>query len=249
MTETRTLAERMASAMARLDPPAKNGRMVLQGKAIPYVVNDDLMESLRPALATEGVAFSISVEEVRKGISDSVGIQLAVRLACAGEALEARAYGEGRTVPIAQTYAVKYWLLRTFLVGAGGEDDEVHQAALEEKPARPQARVSRQPEGERRVAQTGSTREAPATAFREDPGRKALLARLDEAFRVAFASGLEGEAAVEAKRQSLSTLAQSHPDMVPVVDGRPDLRSASNDQLQRLVAYAENQAGGQGEVL
>ena len=97
--ETRTLAERMAAAMAHIHPPPKAGKMVMQGKPIPYVTVDDLMEVLRPSLAAEGIAFSISVEDVRKGLADPVGVMLRVRLASAEEALEGNAYGEGRTFP------------------------------------------------------------------------------------------------------------------------------------------------------
>lgn len=132
--DQRTLAERMAAVMGRLVPPPKNGSMQMQGKRIPYVQNDDLMDCLRPALAAEGVAYSISVEDVRKGLADPVGVMLRVRLASAEEALEGNAYGEGRTFPIAQTYAVKYWLLRTFLVGSGGEDDEIANVEPEPDP-------------------------------------------------------------------------------------------------------------------
>lgn len=134
------LATRLAAAMARIKSVPKNGSMVMSGKKIPYVANDDLMEILRPILAAQGIALTISVDDVSKGISDSVGCMLTIRLACDEEVLESRAYGEGRTFPIAQTYAVKYWLLRSLLVGSG-EDDEGAAEPVMQTPARPRSDV------------------------------------------------------------------------------------------------------------
>jgi hypothetical protein len=237
--ETRTLAERMSAVMGRLQPPPKNGSMQMQGKRIPYVQNDDLMDSLRPALAAEGVAYSISVEDVRKGLVDPVAVMLNVRLASGEESLEAHAYGEGRTFPIAQTYAVKYWLLRTFLVGSGGEDDEIANVASE--PARNGGFRPTQPapQAERRVAQNGTTREAPPTAYREDDGRKSMRRRAWDALVRYYAEGAPAEQAQALVRTGLLGIAEDHPDMVPVVGGEPSLQTASNDQLQRLVAMVE----------
>jgi hypothetical protein len=236
--ETRSLAERMAAAMARIHPPPKAGKMMMQGKPIPYVTVDDLMEVLRPSLAAEGIAFSIDVQDVRKGLSDPVAVMLRVRLAAAEEALEASAYGEGRTYAIAQTYAVKYWLLRTFLVGSG-EDDEIANVATE--PARNGGAKLTQaaPQSERRVAQNGTTREAPPTAYREDDGRKSMRRRAWDALVRYYAEGAPAEQAQALVRTGLLGIAEDHPDMVPVVGGEPSLQTASNDQLQRLVAMVE----------
>lgn len=238
-----TLAERMAAVMGRLAPPPKNGRMVLQNKPIPYVQNDDLMDCLRPALAAEGVAYHISVNEVRKGLADPVGVLLDVRLACAGETLEARAYGEGRTFPIAQTYAVKYWLLRTFLVGSGGEDDEIANAHAQEKSGG-QAAKNGNGNGngaERRVQQNGNTRQAPATAYRDDEGRRAMMRQCLNLLHETYGQDLPQDEARSTIRSVLLGLAEDQPGMVPLVDGEPDLRKASNDQIQRLTAWVEAQ--------
>jgi hypothetical protein len=241
--ETRTLAERMAAVMGRLVPPPKNGSMQMQGKRIPYVQNDDLMDCLRPALAAEGVAYSISVEDVRKGLADPVGVMLRVRLAAAEEALVANAYGEGRTYAIAQTYAVKYWLLRTFLVGSG-EDDEIANVEPEPDPRpasnRRQAPAQQAPQQERRVAQNGTTREAPPTAYREDNGRAALRKRCWDVLVDYYADGAPPNQAKAVVRTGLLALAEDHPDMLPIVNGEPSLQTASNDQLQRLIGYVES---------
>jgi hypothetical protein len=241
--ETRTLAERMAAVMGRLVPPPKNGSMQMQGKRIPYVQNDDLMDCLRPALAAEGVAYSISVEDVRKGLADPVGVMLRVRLASAEEALEGNAYGEGRTYAIAQTYAVKYWLLRTFLVGSG-EDDEIANVEPEPDPRpasnRRQAPAQQAPQQERRVAQNGTTREAPPTAYREDNGRAALRKRCWDVLVDYYADGAPPNQAKAVVRTGLLALAEDHPDMLPIVNGEPSLQTASNDQLQRLIGYVES---------
>lgn len=238
----RGLAERMAAAMARLVPPPKNGSMVMQGKRIPYVTSDDLMECIRPALAAEGIAYSIDVQDVRKGVADPVAVMLGVRLACAEEVMEAHAYGEGRTFPIAQTYAVKYWLLRTFLVGSGGEDDELANCTPE--PTRRTSAQAPTPQAERRVAQNGTTREAPPTAYREDNGRAALRKRAWDALVAYYADGAPADHAKSLVQSGLRAIAEDHPDLVAMVDGEPTLQG-SNDQLQRLVAYIEGlgQAG------
>lgn len=244
--ETRTLAERMAAAMAHIHPPPKAGKMVMQGKNIPYVTVDDLMEVLRPSLAAEGIAFSIDVQDVRKGLSDPVAVMLRVRLAAAEEALVANAYGEGRTYAIAQTYAVKYWLLRTFLVGSG-EDDENANVEPEPRPAsnRRQAPVQVAPQQERRVAQNGTTREAPPTAYREDDGRAALRKRAWDVLVDYYAEGAPADQAKTIVRTGLLAIAEDHPDMLPVVDGEPSLKTASNDQLQRLIGYIQSLQPGE----
>lgn len=247
--DQRTLAERMAAVMGRLVPPPKNGSMQMQGKRIPYVQNDDLMDCLRPALAAEGVAYSISVEDVRKGLADPVGVMLRVRLASAEEALEGNAYGEGRTFPIAQTYAVKYWLLRTFLVGSGGEDDEIANVEPEPDPRpasnRRQAPAQQAPQQERRVAQNGTTREAPPTAYREDNGRAALRKRCWDVLVDYYADGAPPNQAKAVVRTGLLALAEDHPDMLPIVNGEPSLQTASNDQLQRLIGYVQSLQPGE----
>ena len=239
--ETRTLAERMVAAMAHIHPPPKAGKMVMQGKPIPYVTVDDLMEVLRPSLAAEGIAFSIDVQDVRKGLSDPVAVMLRVRLAAAEEALVANAYGEGRTYAIAQTYAVKYWLLRTFLVGSG-EDDEIANVEPEPRPAsnRRQAPAQVAPQQERRVAQNGTTREAPPTAYREDNGRAALRKRCWDVLVDYYADGAPPDQAKAVVRTGLLTIAEDHPDMLPIVNGEPSLQTASNDQLQRLIGYVQS---------
>jgi hypothetical protein len=233
--EPRSLAERMACAMARIHPPPKAGKMVMQGKPIPYVTVDDLMEVLRPSLAAEGIAFSIDVQEVRKGLSDPVAVMLRVRLAAAEDTLEANAYGEGRTYAIAQTYAVKYWLLRTFLVGSG-EDDEIANVAPE--PVRNGKPTTPAPQQERRVAQNGTTREAPTTAYREDNGRAALRKRCWDALVDYYADGAPADQAKALVQAGLRGIAEDHPDLIAIVDGEPSLQG-SNDQLQRLLAYVE----------
>jgi hypothetical protein len=233
--EPRSLAERMACAMARIHPPPKAGKMVMQGKAIPYVTVDDLMDVLRPTLAAEGIAFSIDVQEVKKGLNDPVAVTLKVRLASADDSLEAHAYGEGRTYAIAQTYAVKYWLLRTFLVGSG-EDDEIGNVAPE--PARA-ARPMPVPDLERQVSQRGAGREAPPTSFRDDEGRKALRKRCWDALVDYYADGAPADQAQTLVRNGMLAIHEDHPGIFPLANGEPSLQLASNDQLQRLLAYVE----------
>jgi len=137
VSDTRYLSDRMAAVMARISSIPKNGRMPLGGRQVEYVRNDDLMEALRPACAAEGLAISVSIIEVKKGLSDPVGLQVMVRLSGGGEVLDCQAYGEGRTSAIALTYALKYWILRTFLIGSGEEDEDANDGPRSKKRGTP----------------------------------------------------------------------------------------------------------------
>jgi hypothetical protein len=143
----------MVAVMKKLQSPPKNGsmRMGKSGPPIPYVKNDDLMEVLRPALAREGIVVLSTLLDVEERRSE-VRVKIGVLLTDGAEDYQCTWYGDGRTVPIATTFALKYCLMKLFLVGAGDADDEVAGgepvvSRREEPPRRRQTtRPTRKPE-------------------------------------------------------------------------------------------------------
>jgi hypothetical protein len=150
----------------------------------------------------------------------------------------------------AATAARKYFLISQLQIPvdqiAQEDADAGHQApaqvAPQQKPnnARRQAPAQQAPQQERRVAQNGTTREAPPTAYREDNGRAALRRRAWDVLVDYYADGAPPNQAKAVVRTGLLALAEDHPDMLPIVNGEPSLQTASNDQLQRLIGYVES---------
>ena len=136
-----SLADQLCEVRSRLTCVPKNGSMVIQGNKIEYITTDDLMELVRPLFAQCGIDFRVSsmpdhppqyveIKKTYKGNVSTDGFEWILLLrftytsAVTGEVVEEFGYGQGRTLAIAQTFAVKYHLLRTLLVG-GGDDDEI----------------------------------------------------------------------------------------------------------------------------
>jgi len=149
MREKSSLFPKLARVMGQVSRIPKEGRF--RGKMeYDFVRASDLCDAIRPLLAAEGVGLLYSVESVDFPVLPAggraaterdgqrcivtVGITLGDE---SGETLHAQAIGESidwgdKGLNKAQTAAVKYWLLKTFLV-ATGEGDEY---APEEPPSR-----------------------------------------------------------------------------------------------------------------
>lgn len=139
-----TLYRKIAAVMGASDRVPKRGRNKFHN--YDYATEADLVESLRGLLAEQGLAFLVSVlsqqriaSEAKAG--DFTRVELEFTLACAdtGESVSCRMWGEGQDpgdkgLYKAYTGAVKYFLMKTFLIPTG-DDPEMDQAH-EPKPAR-----------------------------------------------------------------------------------------------------------------
>lgn len=151
----------------------------------------------------------------------------------------------------AATAARKYFLISQLQIPvdqiAQEDADAGHQAAAVQVSSQQKPDNGRRqaPQRERRIAQNGTTREAPPTAYREDDGRAALRNRAWGVLVDYYADGAPADQAKTIVRTGLLAIAEDHPDMLPVVDGEPSLKTASNDQLQRLIGYVQSLQPGE----
>lgn len=180
-----TLYKKIAAVMGASDRVPKRGRNKFHN--YDYATEADLVESLRGLLAEQGLAFLVSVvsqeripSEMKAG--DFTRVELEFTLACAdtGESVSCRMWGEGQDpgdkgLYKAYTGAVKYFLMKTFLIPTG-DDPEADQMQQEPKPAR-QAQTKHGPVD----VQTGELRAAPKAEPSSDPARAALLQDIEEA--------------------------------------------------------------------
>lgn len=173
-----SLADQLCEVRSRLSSVPKNGSMSLgKGPRIEYVKIDDLMEVLRPVFASCGVDFRVGHSPEHPPTKDGrdwiVLCKFTYTSAVTGEVAEEWSWGQGSSIAIAQTYAVKYHLLRSLLIGGGDADDEVANAPQE----RGNGRSSAPP-----AAQRGNG-QAPRQAERVD--RTTLIVkRIFDAMRV-----------------------------------------------------------------
>lgn len=146
-----TLAERLCAVRARLTAPVpKRGQMIVFGQQIEYVKHDDLCEHIRVHMAAEGVDFRPCLEpdrpitemvrQTNRGTRTEYRVWVRMSLVAGQEREEFWWVGEGASIPIATTFAVKYFLLK-LLVLAGGEDSD--EAAGEEASAlKPEPKIA-----------------------------------------------------------------------------------------------------------
>lgn len=124
-----SLADQLCEVRSRLRGVPKNGSMKLGGAQIEYVRIDDLMEALRPVFAACGVDFRVSHSPdhppTREGKDWLVLCRFTYTSSLTGEVAQEWGWGQGSSIAIAQSFAVKYHLLRSLLIGGGDADDEV----------------------------------------------------------------------------------------------------------------------------
>lgn len=144
------LYRKMADAMSRLERLPKNGYNKFH--KYTYVTDADVMDALRSTLAGVGLAFSVSVVNVVRD-AQRVTVEVALTLADAdtGETITSVWFGEAndrkgtddKAIQKAVTAAVKYFLLKAFLVSTGDEAqdtdsgvDDARQTRIPSPPPR-----------------------------------------------------------------------------------------------------------------
>lgn len=156
----RTLAEKIAAVMGHLNRVPKNGRNAFHG--YDYATEGDVADTVREALAAEGVACIPSVEEFQtkegttaKGAPQVIAtVKVKYTITDGHEVLSAIFFGMAadnapgdKALYKALTGAHKYFMLKTFSISTG--DDEDPEREPDAPPRKPQPRPARPPESER----------------------------------------------------------------------------------------------------
>ena len=127
------LATRLVAAMGEIGALNKGGSNTAQN--YKYVTSEDVLSAVRGALWKHGIFFicgvdSVTREESRSGKQYLVTLKMTMVFCCGetGEKMEAPWYAEAadsgdKAINKAQTAAVKYFLLKTFLIPTSDEPD------------------------------------------------------------------------------------------------------------------------------
>jgi len=146
MSQNTSLYAKIAQVMANIDIP-KTGKNEFHG--YDYIESDVLAERLGKAMAQAGlVAIPSIIGMKREGDITRVKMEVKVVDIASGESVTCTWYGEGQDkqdkgLYKAITGGYKYFLLKLFMVGAGGEDPEKDDGQSSAVSGRPSA-VSRQ---------------------------------------------------------------------------------------------------------
>lgn len=176
MTAPNSLASKMVNVMAAVERIAKTGRNTAQG--YDFVTDADVLDALRKAFVTEGIATVTSVTaietvpfETTKGSKQFlVTVKGDVTLVSGSESYVVYGVGQGadsgdKGVYKAITGMVKYALLKTFLIPTGDDPEQ------DERPA---SKPSGRPSGENAASRGAATEGAQAGGLSK--GQKAMLA-------------------------------------------------------------------------
>jgi hypothetical protein len=144
MTTTKpNLASKLAKVMASIKHVPKRGRN--QFHKYDYATEADIVEAVRNGLSSEGIMLIPSAEKVewrevqtKSGTSHIATLHVKFTLTDGNESLEFYAFGEGQDSGDKATYkamtgAVKYALLKLFLIPTG-DDPEADNGAAKAKP-------------------------------------------------------------------------------------------------------------------
>jgi hypothetical protein len=121
------LYAKMARVMGRLERLPKKGRNEYFG--YDYVLDSDVLDAVRKAMAEEGLALFVSLESwTRTDHRTVVGLDVTFADGESGQAERVRWVGEAldkqdKGIAKATTAAVKYMLLKTFLISTGNDED------------------------------------------------------------------------------------------------------------------------------
>lgn len=135
----KTIYAKIADVMGKVSRVKKSGYNSFH--KYEYVTESDLTESIRSILLESGLAFFSSVlEESREGEFTKVKMEFTLADTETGEVLKSVYFGEGQDkgdkgLYKAYTGAVKYFLMKTFLIPTG--DDPEGDSTVDEQNSKP----------------------------------------------------------------------------------------------------------------
>jgi len=123
-----SLYKKMSGVMGRLDRIPKRG--INQHFKYAYVTDADVLEGVRKAMAEEGLAFFVNTVDIEQDGNRTTGTYdvtfadgetgAALTVTWIGEALDAQDKGMSKAL----TGAIKYGLMKTFLISTGDTDPD-----------------------------------------------------------------------------------------------------------------------------
>jgi len=136
VTTGSTLYTKMSRVMGMLERIPKNG--FNQHFKYAFVTDADVVDTVRTAMASEGLAFFASMDSIhQEGKRTVVNIKLTFADGESGDTMSVNWIGEAndsqdKGVAKAATSAVKYALLKTFLISTGDDPDSDNDGPSEE---------------------------------------------------------------------------------------------------------------------
>lgn len=203
MTYTRPLAARMAAVMLAVQRLPKSGSNTQQGYR--YVQDEDVLDTLRPLIAAEGLCILPAMERIEQSErgTRSGGMQTRTIahftftiLTDEGESrdfnwiAEADDSGDKGTGKAA-TYALKYWLLKTFLLSTGNLADDPDIGIERNRQRRDGSPQNRQ-QGQRPQSER-PTRPAPAALWFSVPDEMKRAAAVTQPMTLSKAAEAMGK--------------------------------------------------------
>lgn len=214
-----TLYRKIAAVTAAVSRIPKNGENTFH--RYKYATESDITDGLRDLLEQHGLAFlppsviswerDETIENPKLGPRTRVQVQFGIGCCDTGEVFTSVLWGEGQDTSDkgfykAYTGAVKYFLMKTFLIATGDDPEQRdEQPQQRQAPQRPTAHPSAQPQ-----------RSAPQANGNGGAKRQLTQQELADAVRTLWA---------EEKRLG---------SVIPASEVATDLDSASRDQLIEL---------------
>jgi len=163
-TKQKTLAEKMASVMGQVIRIKKGGKN--EHFRYTFATSEDVSDTIRELLAAEGVAFVCSMDEIEQtpaGKGVRTVAKFTMKFTDGSDAETATWYSEAldsqdKGVNKCATAAVKYFLLKTFIMSSGDEVDTDAQAPIETKEKSRKATPQQMADIEAMIAETGADR-------------------------------------------------------------------------------------------
>ena len=136
-----SLYKKMSGVMGRLDRIPKRG--INQHFKYAYVTDADVLEGVRKAMAEEGLAFFVNTVDIEQDGNRTTGTYdvtfadgetgATLTVTWIGEALDAQDKGMSKAL----TGAIKYGLMKTFLISTGDADPDEGEPSGDTRTAQP----------------------------------------------------------------------------------------------------------------
>lgn len=198
-----SLFRKVAQVLGEIERVPKHGHNSYYN--YDYATESDLVETVRPALSKAGLAMFATIVQVEALENNITRVAVDITLGCAdtGEVWTSRWFGDGQDkgekgIYKAYTGAIKYWLMKTFLVSTGDDpEDDGAQPKDKAQPARPPAREQSRP-----AQKPANPPAEPAGASPAKPNRTALVADWEAVWREALRVYGSADARAEAMHQA-----------------------------------------------
>lgn len=176
MSDKKTIYAKIAKVMSQVERVPKNGYNNFH--KYEYATESDLTEAIRPILQEAGLAFfSTVIEQERDGEFTKAKMEFTLADVETGETLTSTYWGEGQDkgdkgLYKAYTGAVKYFLMKTFLIPTG-DDPEADEQQKPQGQQPPQSRQQKKQLSDKQVKRLYAI--ANSSGFTTEDVKKVLM--------------------------------------------------------------------------